>query len=356
MRIGIYDPYLDDCGGGEKYMMTIAASLSKTHQVDVFWDHKKDFDNVSRRFSLDLSKVALVPNIFSPQITSFARLLASRKYDGIIVLSDGSIPLVSSKLFLHIQRPLEHIHLSLFDKLKMKRVQRFFCNSQYTKSFIDKTYGIDAEIVYPPVEIHPRKIKKEKVVLHVGRFRVVDRTVNTQDYKKQYVMIKVFKELVDKGLSGWKFILCVSVKEEDQKEFESLCESVKKYPIEFKVNLNNDSLWEYYGKASIYWHASGYGEDVVKHPERAEHFGISTVEAMGSGAVPVVIGVGGQKEIVTDGENGLLWHTLPELKEETLILMNSKEMWEELSENAKKRAMDFGINEFNKKLMEMIKR
>lgn len=354
MRIGIYDPYLDDCGGGEKYMMTIAASLSKTHQVDVFWDHKKDFDDVALRFSLDLSKVKLVPNIFSAQTSTFSRFMASKKYDRLIVLSDGSLPLVATKLLLHIQRPLEHIHLSLFNKVKMRRVAKFFCNSQYTKSYIDKTYSTTAEVLYPPVQLHPKKTKKEKVVLHVGRFRIVDRTVNTQDYKKQHVMINVFKELVDKGLTGWKFILCVSVRKDDQKEFEKLCYDTKKYPIEFKVNLNNDSLWEYYSKASIYWHASGYGENLEKNPERAEHFGISTVEAMGSGAVPVVIGAGGQKEIVTDGENGLLWNTIPELKEETLILMNSKELWEELSENAKKRAMDFGIDKFDKKIVEMI--
>ncbi len=354
MKIGIYDPYLDDCGGGEKYMMTIAECLSRGHKVDVFWDNKQDFEDVSVRFSLDTSNIQLVSNIFSPKVSPISRILKSKKYDIIIVLSDGSIPVVMSKLFLHLQRPLQHINLSLFEKLKLKRVKKIFCNSEFTKSYIDQLYGINSEVLYPPIELHTQKIKKEKMVLHVGRYRVFDRMAGASDYKKQHVMVEVFKELVDKGLSGWEFTLCVSVKEEDKKEFEKLLKSVKKYPIQFKMNLSNKELWEYYSKASIYWHASGYGEDLEKHPEMAEHFGISTVEAMGSGAVPVVINAGGQKEIVTDGENGLMWHTIPELKEETLILMNSKELWNELSENAKKRAKDFDIEVFRKKLIGII--
>lgn len=79
MRIGIYDPYLDDLGGGEKYMMTIAQCLSKEHQVDVFWDNKQDLDNLIYRFSLDLSKISLVPNIFSGQFSTFQRLIFTKK-------------------------------------------------------------------------------------------------------------------------------------------------------------------------------------------------------------------------------------------------------------------------------------
>ena len=65
MKIGIFDPYLDDLGGGEKYMMTIAQVLSEKHDVSVFWDNKFDLDGLLKRFSLDLSKVKITPNIFS---------------------------------------------------------------------------------------------------------------------------------------------------------------------------------------------------------------------------------------------------------------------------------------------------
>ncbi len=59
MKIGIYDPYLDDLGGGEKYMMTIASCLSKDHDVSIFWDSKKDLEELVERFSLDISNLKL---------------------------------------------------------------------------------------------------------------------------------------------------------------------------------------------------------------------------------------------------------------------------------------------------------
>jgi hypothetical protein len=106
MKIGIFDPYLDDLGGGEKYMMTIAQDLSKNHEVEVFWDSSEDLDRIKERFGLDFSKVKLTRNIFSHE-SFFPRLLATRKYDALIFLSDGSIPLsLSRKLFIHVQQPL----------------------------------------------------------------------------------------------------------------------------------------------------------------------------------------------------------------------------------------------------------
>ena len=357
MRVGVYDPYLDDLGGGEKYMMSIASCLSGENEVDVFWDKKEDITKLLERFHLDLSKVNIVKNIFSSQIGLFKRFFTTRKYDAIIVLSDGSIPLVGSrKLFLHVQQPLENAQThGMLGKIKMSRVSRVFCNSYYTKDFVDRLLHAHAAVIYPPVSIHEKKVKKENIILHVGRFRLVDPLTQAGDYKKQRVMVDSFKEMVDKGLTKWKFVLAISVMEKEKDAFEKMKESAKGYPIEFLVNKSNDTLWDTYSKAKIYWHASGFGEDLKAHPEFAEHFGISTVEAMGAGAVPVVINAGGQKEIVEDKKNGLLWDTLDELQEKTLLLTkNAKEMVR-LSNNAKERAKDFSYEKFRDAVFTLVR-
>ena len=354
MRIGIYDPYLDDLGGGEKYMMTIASCLSKNNQVSVFWDKKSDLDDLISRFSLNLSDVVLRPNIFSSNISFTKRLLESRKYDVIIVLSDGSIPLVlSKKLFIHVQQPLEQFQNSSFkDRLKLMRVSQFFCNSNYTKTFISKKFELKTSVIYPPVKLFPKKIKKENIILNVGRFRVRDirtirdgKNVAVGDYKKQAVMISAFKNMVDDGLKNWKFVIATSVKKEDVEVFEKTKKEALGYPIEFLVNKKNDDLWDIYSKSKIYWHASGFGEDLVSHPEFAEHFGISTVEAMGAGNVPVVINAGGQKEIVQDSENGYLWDSLKELQEKTLMLTKNEKLLSQISEKARVQMKNF-LKEF----------
>ena len=347
MRIGIYDPYLDDLGGGEKYMMTIAECLSADHDVSVFWDNSNDLSAVKDRFSLNLEKVALKKNIFSPHTSFVKKILETRKYDVLIILSDGSIPYVfSKKLFLHIQQPLPQNHISSWKgKAKLKRVNTIFYNSEFTRSFNEKLLpGVKTKVIYPPVQLHDERITKENIILHVGRFRVVN--VSNKDYKKQQVLVDTFKQMVDKGLSNWKFIVATSIHDINDEQFQNMIKSAEGYPIEFAINKTNKALWEIYNKAKIYWHASGYGEDLKKNPQFAEHFGISTVEAMGAGAVPVVINAGGQKEIITEGENGLLWDTLEELQEKTKQLIKDTSGWEGMSKKASIRAKDFTKEKF----------
>lgn len=354
MRIGIYDPYLDDCGGGEKYMMSIAECLAFDNKVDVFWDSKEEFDAVFERFSIDRSNINQVPNIFKQSF--FKKLFKTKQYDALIVLSDGSIPItLSKKLFIHIQQPLKHLNTTrLKDRLKIACVSRFFCNSNFTAEFLKRKLNVPLSVLYPPVTLSPQKVAKENIILHVGRYRIQDTQSGAKDYKKQGFMIETFKKMVDEGLKKWKFVLAVSVIEPDREAFKKMQHSAKGYPIEFLVNLKNDDLWQVYSKAAIYWHASGYGEDLQKNPQFAEHFGISTVEAMGACAVPVVINAGGQKEIISHRVNGLLWDAQEEFISMTHEVIEDKKLWEKLSHAAKKRAEFFGGDRFCRKVRDLI--
>lgn len=347
MRIGIFDPYVDDLGGGEKYMIAIAECLSKKHEVYVFWDNKEDIVELLQRFPLDLSRVSITKNIFAPGFGFLKRILESKKYDVIIVLSDGSIPfLLSKKVFLHIQQPLDAIEKKkLKTRIKLSRIAGIFCNSEYTKSFNAGKFLKKTTVLYPPVDLYSNKTKKENIILHVGRFRVKNVT-GIDDYKKQAVMIRAFKEMVDKGLRDWEFVLAVSIRENEKKQFEEMKRLAHGYLVRFIINSPNDALGDIYSKAKIYWHASGFGENLKEHPEFAEHFGISTVEAMGAGVVPVVINAGGQREIVTEGENGFLWDSIKELQVKTLELVKNESLLHTLSEDAAKSAKKFSKERF----------
>lgn len=355
MNIGVYDPYLDDLGGGEKYMMKIAECLSGEHSVSVFWDNPQDLQAVAKRFILDLSRVVLTSNIFSKNTSLINRLLVSSKFDAIFLLSDGSIPaLMSKKLFVHIQQPLPSgVLSSIKTSIKMKRVNKIFCNSYFTKDFIEQKYQNKTIVIYPPIILSPEKKEKENIILHVGRYRA--RNTGLDDYKKQSVMIDEFINMVDNGFSKWKFILGVSVNPEQKEDFSAMEKKVKGYPIEFHINKTNDELWNLYSRAKIYWHASGFGEDIKKHPEFAEHFGMSTVEAMGAGAVPVVINAGGQREIVENEVSGLVWNTIDELQEKTIELTINRVLWQRLSEGAKKRASFFSGDRFCDEVSQLLK-
>lgn len=347
MKIGIYDPYLDDIGGGEKYMLTAAACLSQNHEVTIFWDNPEDVKAVCKRFDINLEKCAVVKNIFSPSTSAWQRLQATNAYDALIILSDGSIPLTLSKyLFLHIQQPLSiSASNSILTNFKRTRIAKIFYNSSFTSEKNAAIFpGIPSTIIHPPVKHIQVQQAKENIILHVGRYRPMGD--GSDDFKKQSTMLHMFSELVDHGLKGWKFVIAAGILEKDQKAFDALKQSVKKYPVEFVENVSNNELAHIYAKAKIYWHASGYGEDLEKHPELAEHFGISTVEAMSAGIVPVVFNAGGQREIVTDSKNGYLWDTLDEFMNKTTELIKNDHLCNSMSKEALRRAEDYTLTKF----------
>lgn len=92
----------------------------------------------------------------------------------------------------------------------------------------------------------------------------------------------------------------------------------------------------------------------TKNLKKVEHFGISTIEAMSSQGVPVVVGKGGLKEIVEHGENGFLWQTEDELIGDTMKLIENKEMMAAMQKKARSRAQYFSKEKFAQTLKEMI--
>lgn len=341
MRIGVSDLYLDALGGGERYMLTIASCLSTLHTVSVFWDDTSILEKAAKRFSLDLSHVTTTPNIFSLNIPTATRLKETKKFDAIIYLSDGSIPVsLAKKNILHFQHPITWVKPSIITKLKLKKVNVVIVNSSYTKSYIDPVFNVKSTVLYPPCENIGISNQQEKknIILTVGRYNKLG---EHNDFKKLENMIAVFKKLYNQGVKGYRFILVVTHKEKDKGEVSRLQEQSKGYPIDLLTDTSHEKLVSLYQTAKIYWHAAGFEENIKEHPERAEHFGISTVEAMSAGAVPVVIHAGGLPEIVIDGENGYLWNTEEELLEKTKELIENTPKREKIASAGIKRAKMF---------------
>jgi glycosyltransferase involved in cell wall biosynthesis len=353
VKIGIYDPYLDTLGGGEKYMLTIAECLSRDHDVDIFWNDAGVVRLGEKRFSLDLSKVTLVPDIFSARAGLFRRFSTTRKYDLIIYLSDGSIPTVFSKeLFLHFQFPTQWIKgISPHVKVKLLRVNKLVCNSKFTKTYIEKIFQRESIVVYPPVDVEHSftKAAKDNMILTVGRHT----RPSGIDFKKHSLMIGVFKKIA-RTHKGWRFVVVTNNLPEDEKYVRQLRELAKGSPIDIQQDISRDSILNYYNKAKIYWHAAGFGEDLASHPELFEHFGIVTVEAMNRGAVPVVFNGGGQKEIIENGRSGYLWNTLDDCIDKTQFLMTHEKDRIKLSKQAFEDSLRFDKKKFCERISSLI--
>lgn len=348
MKFGFYSPYLDTFGGGERYMLTLASYLSQNNMVDIFWDDPKIKAPIARFLKIDLSKTNFVKNIFKER--GLKKIFSTFAYNCNFVLSDGSVPTTfASKNILHFQVPFIIHHIDFKTRLKLKKYKYIVCNSNFTKTFIDKSFGVNSRVIYPPVDIKSIvPAEKQKIILSIGRF-----SPHQLHPKKQEVLIEVFKELSKKA-PGWKLIMAGQAKKKDEKYLKGLKKSTRGYAIRIIENIKVDKLREFYSHASIYWHATGFGEDENKNPEKMEHFGISTVEASAAGAVPVVIGLGGQKEIVTDGKNGILWTTKAQLFESTLDLIKDKATMLRLSKAAIANSKRFSQEEFLRRYEEII--
>ncbi len=108
-------------------------------------------------------------------------------------------------------------------------------------------------------------------------------------------------------------------------------------------------------KSKIFWHATGYKEDLDRRPEAVEHFGITTVEAMSYGQIPIVFYRGRLTDVVEDGLNGYCWQTESELKEKTNLVISDENRMKEISEQAFIRSKDFSKEKFRLGLLNVIK-
>jgi len=338
LKIGIYNPYFDSLGGGERYVLTLAEHWSKTNDVSIFWDDPSILRVSTDRFGLDLSHVKTVPNVFGTSL--FVRkLIESSKYDVLFFLSDGSVPMTMARHnIIHFQVPFAHVAMTSW---KAAKYESIVVNSEFTKQHLDKKLSLPVTVIYPPVDsTRAKQTKKEKIILSVGRFN------SLYGAKKQDVLIRAFIEMTKKKqTNGWKLVLAGGVLPTDESYVYALVEMAKGYAIEFELNCSYEKLQELYNKASIYWHAAGFGET---DPTRMEHFGMTTVEAMGNGCVPIVYNAGGQPEIVKQGVNGYLWSTIDELLDTTSMVTKSKDI-KSIVSSAKKTAATFSKTKFNER-------
>lgn len=355
MKVGIYTPYLDSFGGGERYMLTIAEILSNHHLVDLLIDQhyldtntKTMISDLSKRFNLDLSKINLRYVPMGTGLNTVKRLMFFRTYDLLIALTDGSIFYSTAKRsILHFQVPFKNtLANNLWRKIKLSSWELAICNSKFTKDHISRSWSIKTNVIYPPVQVDMVKpLKKEKWIISVGRFASFSKS------KKHEVMIQAFAELHKTGkIDDWSLHLAGSV-EGDDEYVNELKKTTENLPVSFYPNLQFRELVKLYGRSSIYWHAAGFGE---VDPAKMEHFGISTVEAMAAGCVPIVINLGGQKEIVEEGISGYLWDDIEELLEKTLRVVINEKIRKEVGSIAVKEAQKFSVERFSQEICQLV--
>lgn len=400
IRIAIYNPYLETKGGGEKVCLALAEALSKDEQNSVYLltHNEVDIASLESYFNLDLSKVG---TRFINSEDFFTKLLnklplpgklrnfffdvkvsgqiKKHKYDVFInncyqsnlpnpspigiymcmfpqkVTQSDKVGLIKRAYFLGIDL-LYRVFLHPTHKIGVFSYNLITANSQYTQKYIKKYWHKDSEIIYPICDdMSNGDTQKKRIILNVGRFF---ENSGENHHKRQDVLLDTFKTMKNLHDKGWELHFAGSVAEDvgGLKYILSLIKSARNVPVFFHFNSSYEELQSLYNEASIYWHATGFGSKVSEHPEKQEHFGITTVEAMSAGAIPIVINSAGQKETVTNGTNGYLWDTSEQLASFTTeVALGETSYVSSLRHNAIAASGRYGKRAFDERASEILR-
>lgn len=375
MRVGVWDRYWTTVGGGEQYAGAIALALAEHHEVELLTPERFDAAVLRDRLGLDLAPLAQrdVGTHEDVAVERRAVAEASADYDlfvnvtflgdhpnrarsGWYVTHFPELPVIGRRERLALARRGERAVLRDPAAPTPRRLGflegygTVVANSGFTASWVERRWGRPARVLHPQVPAVP-PLPKEPLVVAVGRFFAP----RSGHCKRQLELVRAFRQLVrDSGAPGWRLVLLGGCDPEHRDYLSAVRREAVGLPVEVRPNAPGALVRELLGKASLCWHGAGLGQDVERHPERAEHFGISVVEAMSAGAVPVVVGVGGPAGTVEDGVSGLHVLDLDGFAAATRRLLADPPLLERLAEGARRRATEFHAPAFRARVGELL--
>jgi glycosyltransferase involved in cell wall biosynthesis len=164
-----------------------------------------------------------------------------------------------------------------WDVHSAKRVDHFIAISQHVSRRIQKFYGRESIVIYPPVDTLHYEMRESKEEYFVTASRFVP-------YKKMGLIVEAFSQMSDKKL------IVIG----DGPDWKKVKEKAKSN-VELLGYQNDEALKKYLQKAKAFVFAA------------VEDFGILPVEAMACGTPVIAFGKGAVRETVVDRETGLFF-------------------------------------------------
>ena len=172
-----------------------------------------------------------------------------------------------------VQASLKYIRR--WDLQTVDSVDYFIADSKFVQERIQKTYGRDSKVIYPPVDVEKFSLYRQKEEFYLTASRLVP-------YKKTKLIVEAFNPMADKKL------VVIGAGE----EFEDIKKIARKN-ITVLGYCEDSVLIEYMQRAKAFVYAA------------VEDFGIVPIEAMACGTPVIALNDGGTAETVADGENGV---------------------------------------------------
>lgn len=384
MNIGIYNEPAAGVGGSEFCAAALADHLSSRHAVTIV-HHKKCLSKqrLAEFFSVPLENVALQyhppahfqcasPRLVWTKESELRRWKAeiSSPFDAFIAIVHDVPPYCHSPLgILYVLFPFfdrwqmwpwsegrkpwrlhSRMRQWLYEwewKRRLASYQVKCAISEYSARWTQRRWGVECQVIHPPSETEVTAGPKRPCILSVGRFTPA---------KKQWDLLCAFRDAAQASLRGWEYVLVggLGQRPEEQEYFRKLEGLARTCGAKLLPNADHETLRGWLRQASLFWHGMGYGEDPDAKPEAMEHYGITTVEAMAAGCVPVVINRGGQPEIVQTGISGFTWDTLAELVAYTSRLAQDGGLRDRMAQAARQRAQELSRQQFVQRFLSLL--
>ena len=216
-------------------------------------------------------------------------------------------------------------YFRIWDRNVAARVNHFVAISEWTAACIGRAYLREAEVIYPPIEVDRFKPLCPRSDYYVALSRLVS-------HKKLELIVQTFSHL---GLP-----LVVIGEGPERKNLEALAAP----NIKFLGRQTDEVVIELLGRARALVHAA------------EEDFGLVLVEAQAAGCPVIALGRGAAREIIREGETGLLF-------EEPTVesLMKTVQEFEQKEKTFQqdvllKNAQRFGRKRFQEQFAQMVDR
>lgn len=350
-QLAIYTPYQVIAGGGERYLFSLANLAWHKFGAHITFITPDRYSSL--RYASALRDLGL------PQFPYNVDTLSNidKPYDASIIMANELMPpikgLGKNNLY-HCQFPFPMSPRQFDSRLgNLPTYKRVVVNSEFTKSHYT-TCAREAGLITPPVEIlfppvgdvppYPLSGTKQPYnIISIGRFFVGGHQ------KGHSSLIRVFSE-IQKYIPEAQLNLCGALQggPDNRDYLYSLMDQAKGLRVNFHVNVTSSVLGILLEQAEVFWSATGLGSDISDEPEKAEHFGISIVEAMARSCIPFAYYRGGPQEIIESGVSGHFFKDMPELAKKTRYVLQARSEIEGFAARAHARAKMFDRPNYEK--------
>lgn len=382
MRIGIftetYAPYISGLVTSEIMLKKALEKLG--HEVYVVTANLEDFHYKYDEKERILKIPGIPTGIYDSRLTSIYPVRAVNKIrkwnlDVIHSQTEFGIGTFARLLAKQLNIPLVHTYHTMyedyvhyitkgyFNKSSKKIVEYltlFYCDktvselivpTKKTYDLFKEKYNVDREVHIIPTGIeierfYKENIDKDKLLKLKKKLKItsddfVGIFIGRLGQEKNIVFLLDVVKNLKKKLPNFKFLLVG-----DGPDYELYSDIIKEYGIEDRVIMTGKVPWE---EVPYYYHLSS----IFLTASHTETQGLTVIEAMASGSVPICIKDESFENAIIDKVDGMLFNTKKECSEIITKFYNNKELLEKMSLQGIKDSNKFSSKYFAESVLEV---